>query len=124
MALPYVDLFITDDDKLSRLIRRATQKMPFRTAEVLTKADFDARFSLPDPANIIPVEEQIRLCAYRLYVQRGGRNGFALDDWLKAEAEIRGVEQRTTEIFQTSKQGRAGGPHKPSFGLCGVVTAG
>jgi hypothetical protein len=44
MALPYVDLFITNDDKLSRLMERAVDGMPFRTAEILTKAKFDARF--------------------------------------------------------------------------------
>jgi hypothetical protein len=36
----------------------------------------------------ISLEEDIRLRAYSLYVQRGRRNGFALDDWLEAEAEI------------------------------------
>jgi hypothetical protein len=94
MALPYVDLFITNDDKLSRLIKRAVDKIPFRTAEVLTKADFDARFPLPVSAKTISVEEQIRLRAYMLYVQRGRRNGFKLDDWLEAEAEILGIERQ------------------------------
>ena len=34
-------------------------------------------------------EEQIRRRAYELYEQRGGRDGFALDDWLQAESEVR-----------------------------------
>jgi hypothetical protein len=34
------------------------------------------------------LEERIRLRAYQLYEQRGKRNGHALDDWLKAEAEL------------------------------------
>ncbi len=36
----------------------------------------------------ISLEQDIRVRAYSLYVQRGRRNGFALDDWLEAEAEI------------------------------------
>jgi Protein of unknown function (DUF2934) len=42
-------------------------------------------------AELTSVEEDIRLRAYSLYVQRGRRNGFALNDWLEAEAEILGM---------------------------------
>jgi len=34
------------------------------------------------------LEERIRVRAYQLYLQRGKRNGHALDDWLQAEGEI------------------------------------
>src|SRR6266853_6090049 len=34
------------------------------------------------------LEERIRVRAYQLYEQRGKRNGYALDDWLQAEAEV------------------------------------
>ena len=34
------------------------------------------------------LEERIRVRAYQLYLQRGKRNGHALDDWLQAEAEL------------------------------------
>ena len=34
------------------------------------------------------VENRIRDRAYQLYAQRGGVDGFALDDWFQAEAEI------------------------------------
>ena len=34
------------------------------------------------------IEERIRHRAYQLYEQRGGVDGFALDDWLQAEAEV------------------------------------
>jgi hypothetical protein len=90
MALPYVDLFITNDDKLSRLMKRAVAGMPFRTAEVMTKDEFDARFPLT-AQKTVSVEEQIRVRAYMLYVQRGRRDGFALDDWLQSEREIIGT---------------------------------
>jgi len=35
-------------------------------------------------------EEQIRRRAYELYVQRGGVGGNQAEDWLRAEAELRG----------------------------------
>lgn len=34
------------------------------------------------------LEEQIRLRAYALYVDRGSEDGHDLDDWLRAEAEF------------------------------------
>jgi hypothetical protein len=46
VALPYVDVFVTDDDKLSRLMKRSVEGVPFRTADILTKSAFDARFVL------------------------------------------------------------------------------
>ena len=88
MALPYVDLFITNDDKLSRLMKRAVAGMPFRTAEIVRKDEFDARFALSAPTKTVSVEEQIRVRAYMLYLKNGRRSGFALDDWLRAEKEI------------------------------------
>jgi len=39
------------------------------------------------------IEELIRRRAYELYEQRGGVDGFALDDWLQAEAEILGKQK-------------------------------
>jgi hypothetical protein len=44
MALPYVDLFLTDDAKLRALIGRISPGLPFPIATPLTKADFDARY--------------------------------------------------------------------------------
>ncbi len=34
------------------------------------------------------VEREIQIRAYELYEERGKRQGFALEDWLKAEAEV------------------------------------
>jgi hypothetical protein len=36
------------------------------------------------------IEQNIRLRAHELYEQRGRIDGLALDDWLQAEAEVRG----------------------------------
>ena len=34
------------------------------------------------------LEDEIRRSAYELYEQRGREGGHALDDWLRAEAEV------------------------------------
>jgi hypothetical protein len=39
-------------------------------------------------------EERIRRRAYVLHLERGGAQGFALDDWLRAEAEILGTAKQ------------------------------
>jgi len=39
-------------------------------------------------ASSYELEERIRARAYQLYEQRGKRDGYALDDWLEAEAEL------------------------------------
>jgi hypothetical protein len=44
VALPYVDFLITDDGKLRSLIERISEGLPFRTATLLTKAEFDVRY--------------------------------------------------------------------------------
>ena len=33
-------------------------------------------------------EQEIRIRAYEIYVQRGGQTGYELEDWLQAEREI------------------------------------
>jgi len=40
------------------------------------------------------IEERIRSRAYELYEQRGRGDGFALDDWLQAEAEVLGARRQ------------------------------
>jgi hypothetical protein len=46
------------------------------------------------PSRQIPAanddQEQIRYRAYGLYVQNGYRDGYAIDDWLTAERQVRG----------------------------------
>jgi len=41
------------------------------------------------------LEDRIRNRAYDLYTQRGQRDGYALDDWLEAKAEVLGVVRRS-----------------------------
>ena len=40
------------------------------------------------------IENSIRDRAYQLYEQRGSLDGFALDDWFQAEAEILGAQKQ------------------------------
>jgi Protein of unknown function (DUF2934) len=40
-------------------------------------------------------ENRIRHRAYQLYEQRGSVDGFALDDWLQAEAEVLRAQKQT-----------------------------
>jgi Protein of unknown function (DUF2934) len=44
----------------------------------------------PDMGSQELTEEIIRMRAYQLFEQRGGRHGSDLDDWLQAEAEVMG----------------------------------
>lgn len=40
----------------------------------------------------ISLEDRIRRRAHELYLERGGQPGSALDDWLRAEREVRAEE--------------------------------
>ena len=42
--------------------------------------------------NSRPTEEQIAERAYNLFLARGGTDGHDVEDWLCAEAELRGTE--------------------------------
>ena len=45
----------------------------------------------PDPRDL-PLQERIRRRAHEIYLERGGEDGFELDDWLQAEQETLGSE--------------------------------
>jgi hypothetical protein len=53
--------------------------------------DREPRSRKPSSSN--DTTERIRQRAYQLYEQRGRVDGFALDDWLQAEAEILGAQK-------------------------------
>jgi DUF2934 family protein len=52
----------------------------------------EPRLRKPDLSN--DIEKRIRQRAHELYEQRGRVDGFALDDWLQAEAEILGAQRQ------------------------------
>jgi hypothetical protein len=45
------------------------------------------RVAIPEPPS---VEQEIRQRAYELFEARGGEEGHELEDWLRAEEEIKG----------------------------------
>lgn len=50
------------------------------------------------------IDDRIRHRAYQLYEQRGTVDGFALDDWLQAEAEaLRAQKQRKVKSAKAAK---------------------
>lgn len=62
----------------------------------------EARSRKPSSSN--DTTEGIRQRAYELYEQRGKVDGFALDDWLQAEAETFGAQkQQQVKAAKASK---------------------
>jgi len=56
------------------------------------------------PAESSDIENRIRDRAYQLYEQRGSVDGFALDDWLQADAEVlRAQKQRKVKSAKAAK---------------------
>jgi hypothetical protein len=43
----------------------------------------------------VEIEAEIRRRAYALYEQRGKADGHAIEDWLRAEAEVSSPKQRS-----------------------------
>jgi hypothetical protein len=66
----------------------APRKAPIKSADSQAKTlSITTGHSAVNGASL---EEQIRQRAYELYEQRGRYDGFAKEDWLQAEVEIRG----------------------------------
>jgi hypothetical protein len=56
------------------------------------------------PAESSDIENRIRDRTYQLYEQRGTVDGFALDDWLQADAEVlRAQKQRKAKSAKAVK---------------------
>jgi len=56
------------------------------------------------PSSSHDITERIRQRAYELYEQHGRVEGFALDDWLQAEAETFGAQkQQKVKAAKASK---------------------
>ena len=55
--------------------------------EPVSRADDDANRNDSMPSK--PSEEEIRMRAYRRYLERGGSDGQDFDDWLEAERELK-----------------------------------
>lgn len=55
-----------------------------QTARSAMATDASVEFGSPTAS-----EEEIARRAYEIYTERGGRDGYDLDDWLQAERELR-----------------------------------
>ena len=69
---------------------RTARKSQSNSAPAVIKAFESSTGSGPD------LEERIRQRAYDLFLERGGKHGYAEEDWLRAEAEILGENHRRT----------------------------
>ena len=52
-------------------------------------ADMRARETRASSMGSEPSEEEVRMRAYRRYLERGGGDGQDFDDWLEAERELK-----------------------------------
>jgi len=55
------------------------------------------------PSSSHDITERIRQRASELYEQRGRVDGFALDDWLQAEAEVREIKKLGSKSKQIKR---------------------
>lgn len=80
--------------------RTSSPKAPKSTiSAVPDKTNGHALSAVPDKTNgraAAELEAAIRERAYQLYENRGRQHGFAQDDWLQAEAELLGQNNRRT----------------------------
>ena len=63
------------------------------------------------------LEDQIRLRAQELYEARGREDGQALDDWLRAEAEITGKKVKNRRLMIQAQSDNGSGSPEPFFVL-------
>jgi Protein of unknown function (DUF2934) len=47
--------------------------------------------------SLLPLEEQVRMRARELYIERGNESGSEVDDWLQAEEEISALQEERQE---------------------------
>ena len=84
----------TKTDKLERQDEQLEKKADRHPDEI--EANPSALAPKSDtPTVLIPMEQQIQQRAYELYEQRDRVNGYDLEDWLKAENEIKGTRAKS-----------------------------
>ncbi len=66
--------------------------------QLSTNTEFDDRQTTNDEAEIHEPSLGVEARAYARYLERGCVDGFDLDDWLAAEAELRGGTETGTLI--------------------------
>jgi hypothetical protein len=68
---------------------QAASKIPEKETRTMKEVPHT---KLAESAETPNIEEEIRKRAYELFEARGGEDGHELDDWLRAEEEIKGSE--------------------------------
>lgn len=59
-----------------------------KTVTLINQGDGAALSNLAATQSFPEIEEEIRCRAYELYEERGRQQGFHLEDWTRAEAEV------------------------------------
>jgi len=80
----------TDSSQMETINQGETSMKP----ELLTNRD--AAITTPD-------EENVRARAYELYEVRGRMDGHAEEDWLQAEGEVAGSNERKAVLASTAR---------------------
>jgi len=76
----------TQEKTMPKAARRRTDNIiAMPTAETLPASE----------PRVLATDGDIARRAYELYVQRGGEHGHDVDDWLRAERELRGAQTLT-----------------------------
>ena len=78
----------TKADRLQRQTEQQEKKVD-RRPEGIEKKPSTLAAKSAEPTVLIPIEQQIQKRAYELYEQRGRTDGHELEDWLRAEGEIK-----------------------------------
>ena len=69
-------------------------QIPSNVTPIRGPSSVDARTS----STPVPIEELVRRRAYEFYEERGRQDGYAQEDWLRAEAEVVGTVMRRARL--------------------------
>jgi len=84
-------------NKVNVMAKRATRSTTPKSSnspvdqasEISNFSDMGGSYTRNDSMASEPSEEEIRMRAYRRYLERGGGDGRDFDDWLEAERELK-----------------------------------
>jgi hypothetical protein len=65
----------------------------------------------------LPTDEQIKQRAYELFLARGATHGHDVEDWLRAQAELREAADGTDAASERPATHRSLGPSSPLIGI-------
>jgi Protein of unknown function (DUF2934) len=71
----------------------ATAQVSPRKGKAIRRAPQTSETPQVSEEQIQDIQENIRERAYQLFLERGSEHGHHLEDWLRAEAEIRSIRE-------------------------------